>query len=372
MGRIVYVLRAFPEPSETFIRTEIRALRKLGTQTTVLTALRSDPPAEDWTEDDERQTPVIVLPDPGIPDPAATLRHATLGPRTAIRLGRLTKRAELATPLIPKDTTILHAHFANDAAVLAREISARTNIPYRVTAQAYDLYQDPLQLEANLLQAQRVITISNANAAWIRERVPNLAHVEVIRCGIDLEKFPYRDPPPPHNPARLLCVARLVPKKGHAVLFEAVRLLNEGGTPVVLACAGTGPLEAELRAKAPPGVTFLGNLSHDAVKEEMLRSDVVVLASRIAEDGDRDGIPVALIEAMALGVPVVATCVAGITELVARDFGRVVESNSPIALAEGVRRSIAAGKEPRLAGSRLARRRVETEHDGAKTTAELA
>ena len=77
MGRVVYVLRAFPEPSETFIRTEIRALRKLGTQTTVLTAERSSPAAEDWTAADERETPVIVLPDPGIPDPATTLRHVT-------------------------------------------------------------------------------------------------------------------------------------------------------------------------------------------------------------------------------------------------------------------------------------------------------
>src|SRR5262245_3074956 len=99
MSRVVYVLRAFPEPSETFIRTEIRALRKLGTPITVLAALRSDPAAADWTAEDERDTPVIVLPDPGIPDPAEALRHATLGPRAAIRLGRLAKRASLAAPL---------------------------------------------------------------------------------------------------------------------------------------------------------------------------------------------------------------------------------------------------------------------------------
>jgi glycosyltransferase involved in cell wall biosynthesis len=151
----------------------------------------------------------------------------------------------------------------------------------------------------------------------------------------------------------------MVPKKGHAVLFEAVKLLNETGTPVVLACAGTGPLEAELRAKAPPGVTFLGNLSHDAVRDEMLHSDIVVLASRIAADGDRDGIPVALIEAMALGVPVVATRVSGIPELLERG----VQPGEPTGLAHAIRQAASLAEEARLIQARSARRCVGAEHD---------
>ena len=97
MDRVLYVLRAFPEPTESFVRTEVRALGRLNTPTSILTAQHSDPPAEDWTRKGDLQAPVATRPEPGIPDPRTVLTHATSGPFTALRLGRLAKRAELAS-----------------------------------------------------------------------------------------------------------------------------------------------------------------------------------------------------------------------------------------------------------------------------------
>jgi glycosyltransferase involved in cell wall biosynthesis len=376
MGRVVYVLRAFPEPSETFIRTEIRALRKSGTDVTVLTATRSAPAAEDWTSADEADVPVIEIPGMALPMPKATAEALGLGARKAIRVARLAARAEAAAPLLPPDTAILHAHFANDAAVLARHIAKLTGLPYRVTAHAYDLYQDPLQLEENLLGAQRVLTISEANAAHIRKSIKQLRTVEVTRCGIDIDHFAYRDPPPPEEPARLLCVARLIPKKGHAVLLDALAELNKHERTALLALAGDGPLEPALRDRADDSdlartVTFLGTLGHETVRDAMLSSDAVVLAARVADDGDRDGIPVALIEAMALGVPVVSTTVSGIPELVARGTGRLAPPDDPAALADAIRQSIAATSDARRGQAFMARKRIEQDFDIARIVERL-
>jgi glycosyltransferase involved in cell wall biosynthesis len=260
--------------------------------------------------------------------------------------------------------------------VLARHIAKLTGLPYRVTAHAYDLYQDPLQLEENLLGAQRVLTISEANAAHIRKSIKQLRTVEVTRCGIDIDHFAYRDPPPPEEPARLLCVARLIPKKGHAVLLDALAELNKHERTALLALAGDGPLEPALRDRADDSdlartVTFLGTLGHETVRDAMLSSDAVVLAARVADDGDRDGIPVALIEAMALGVPVVSTTVSGIPELVARGTGRLAPPDDPAALADAIRQSIAATSDARRGQAFMARKRIEQDFDIARIVERL-
>ncbi|HZN55852.1 MAG TPA: glycosyltransferase [Candidatus Polarisedimenticolaceae bacterium] len=379
MSRVVYLLRAFPEPSETFVRNEIRALRRIGVPVSVLSAWSSHPPAADWTVGDEGGDPVTILSDMAIrPVPSAPLARILardllgLGPRRALRAARLASLAEAAARALPRDAVLLHAHFANDAAVLARYVGAITGRPYRVTAHAYDLYGDPFLLDRNLRFAARILTVSEANRSVLESRLMAAGiagkRVEVVRCGVELPVFDYRDPEPPRAPARILCVARLVPKKGHAVLLDALAALQRAGVAAVLDVAGSGPLESEIRARAEaPGlagsVRFLGTLSHAAVRDAMRRSDVVALASRVAEDGDRDGLPVALVEAMALGVPVVATAVSGIPELIAPGTGACVPPDDPAALAAAIRDTLGAPDDVRIARTRAARSRVEADFD---------
>lgn len=379
MGRVVYVLRAFPEPSETFIRGEIRALRRAGVPVSVMAAWRSDPPAADWSAADEAGVPVTVLSEQHhLEIPATRLVRmlagdvAGAGPRHAARAMRLAALAQAAAPRVPPDTAVLHAHFANDAAVLARYLGRLTDLPYRLTAHAYDLYQDPFLLERNLRHATRILTVSDANRAFLEERLRAAkldgTPVEVVRCGIDLDAFAYRDPGPSGTRARLLCAARLVAKKGHAVLFEALARLRAGGIDAVLDLAGDGPLEPALRERAARpdlsgAVRFLGTVAHETIRESMRASDVVALASCVAADGDRDGIPVALMEAMALGVPVVSTPVSGIPELVVPGAGRLAPPDDPEALAHAIRATIEAPRDALIAQTRAARARVEAEFD---------
>lgn len=288
--------------------------------------------------------------------------------------------AAAVRPSLPPDTWRLHAHFANDAAALARYLASVSGIPYRITAHAYDLFQDPFLLGPNLRGADRIYTVSGANLRFLQERAPSTGwdpgKMSVLRCGIDLAEFAYRDPPPAQRPARLFCPARLVAKKGHAVLLEAVRSLAERGTEVRLDLAGDGPLEGDLRARVASlglegRVGFLGSIPAEDVRERMAVSDAVVLASRVAEDGDRDGLPVVLVEALALGVPAVSTRVAGIPELLTPESGHTVEPDRADLLAAALAACLSEGAEERTARARAGRLAVEREFDVRRQVEEL-
>ncbi len=396
MNRVVYVLRAFPEPSETFIRDEIRALRRFGVPVSVLAGWRSKTPAADWTDEDAAATPVTLYDWRRWLQPARWARSLANGvgiwptvqrdligawPWSFYRVTALQQRAAVLAQELPSDTAMLHAHFANDAAVLARYLARLSGLPYRITAHAYDLYQDPFLLLPNLRGASRIFTVSEANRRHLVARLAKTrgapVSIEIVRCGIDLERFAYRDPPSPGTPARLLCVARLVPKKGHAVLFDAIARMRRDGVAVSLDLAGDGVEAPGLRARAARpdlagAVTFLGMIPREEVRSRMMRADAVALASRVAADGDRDGIPVALMEAMALGVPVVSTAVSGIPELVTEGAGRLVRPDDPAAFAEAIRATISASPAERQFQAREGRRRVEADFDLRRIAARLA
>ncbi len=369
------MLRSFPEPSETFIVREIEALRRDGVPVSVLAGWRAGgkvPAGLDVRWLDRR----------GVAVAAAWEDLKGLGPRPrrwarALRLGSM---AAAALRILPPDTWRLHAHFANDAAALARYLSSVSGVPYRITAHAYDLFQDPFLLDPNVRGADRLYTVSEANLAYLHERARRAgwdpARMSILRCGIDLVEFPYRDPPPPRRPARLFCPARLVAKKGHAVLLEAVRSLVERGIDVRMELAGDGPLEADVRNRLSSlglegRVVLLGSITAEEVRERMAASDAVVLASRVAEDGDRDGLPVVLIEALALGVPAVSTRVAGIPELLTSATGRTVEPDRADLLAAALAECLRESPEGRIARARAGRLAVEREFDVRRQVEEL-
>jgi glycosyltransferase involved in cell wall biosynthesis len=388
------VLRFHPEPSETFIRREIRGLMAVGVPVTVLAIERTSGAGGEAAGGESRgpMPRVRFLREARGDAPAGrtavrgaarrllvqVLRDGVglgLKPRAWGRCTRLAIDALRGRHYVPSTACRLHAHFANDAAALARYLSILCGVPYVVTAHAYDIYQDPFLLGPNLAAAARVYTVARANLRFLLSR-PEAARWDekrfaVLHCGVDLARFAYRDPPLPRKPARLVCAARLVPKKGHAVLLDAVASLAASGAEVRLTLAGDGPLAGPLRERAAAAgiataVDFLGTVDSERVASLVRDSDLVVLAARVAEDGDRDGLPVALIEAAALGVPVVSTDVSGIPELVDAETGWLVPPDRPDRFAEAVRAALQEPHSARERRARLARRRVEEEFDLAR------
>lgn len=391
-GGIAYVLRTFPEPSETFIHREIRGLLRVGVPVTVLAMSRvAGTELGDLVDPDASPLRVHYLeprrrgepPEARAPLPPGRsgrligsilrdLLHLRLHPRRCARAIRLAWRARRAVRCLPAGVRRLHAHFANDAAALARYIAAMTGLPYAVTAHAYDIYQDPYLLVPNLAAADRVHTVSRANLDHLLSMASDAGwqarKISLLRCGIELPAFPYREPGPAAVPARLLCVARLVEKKGHEILLQAVSQMVRGGTPVHLTLAGSGPMHDRLLAMVGElglegSVEFLGTVPQIHIPKLMHDSDALVLASRVAEDGDRDGLPVVMVEAAALGLPVVGTEVSGIPELVTEQSGWTSEPDDPAKFAEAIRSSIEASREERIARTRKAREIVEREFD---------
>jgi glycosyltransferase involved in cell wall biosynthesis len=184
--------------------------------------------------------------------------------------------------------------------------------------------------------------------------------IHVVRCGVDLERFKLKPQREPHVPARILTVARLAPEKGHLVLFEALQMLHQRGVPVRLDLCGDGPFRSTLERSAvelgiADSVTFHGAISQDSILEYLYDADVFCLPSF------SEGLPVAIMEALAVGLPVVATAITGIPELVEdKVSGRLVRAARPDLLADAIE-SLVVDHSLRQLVTAEGRRRVENE-----------
>jgi glycosyltransferase involved in cell wall biosynthesis/GT2 family glycosyltransferase len=260
----------------------------------------------------------------------------------------------------------LHAHFATYPALAAWICSRLVGVPYSFTAHAHDLFIHRIGLRRRIEDAAFCVGISEHNARILRALAPGRsADVHVVHCGVHPTSLPVRlRAPQPGAPMRVACVAALRPYKGHHVLVDAIARLACAGEAVELDLVGDGPLRGELeRQCARPGVAtrvhFLGGLTEPEVAEVLDRADAFAQASVVQPDGDTDGIPVALMEAMAAGVPVVASRVSGVPELV-RDgeTGLLVPPGDAAALADALR-SLRAEPGAAIERARAARALVE-------------
>ncbi len=271
----------------------------------------------------------------------------------------------------------VHAHWATHPALAAWLVRELTGIRYSFTGHAHDLYVDRAMLREKVAGAEFVVTISDFNRRLIEEVCGDAARgkVHVVRCGVDLAEFAPVPRRPPGVPA-FACVASLRPYKGHAILLDAVSLLRARGIAVRVVLVGDGELRRELEARVAreglAGIVELrGALPHEEVPAVLAGATAMVLPSVTQRDGQMEGIPVALMEAMAMGVPVISTRLSGIPELV-RDGGGglLVPERDPAALAAAMERL--AG-DPALA-ARLgegARRAVAEDFDRARNVARL-
>jgi glycosyltransferase involved in cell wall biosynthesis len=272
----------------------------------------------------------------------------------------------------------VHAHFASYPAIAAWTARALAGCSYSFTAHAHDIFRDQSLLPRLMADARFVVTISEYNRRFLERHNPAGTPVHVVHCGVDPAGWPVRlRAMPREGPVRVLCVAALEEKKGHRVLLRA---LADGGPHLARAelhLAGPGPLRGELEELARTlglgdRVRFHGALSEPEVAALLDRADVFVLASIVERSGFMEGIPVALVEALAVGVPVVATRLSGVPELV-RDgeTGLLAEPGDAASLAAALERAIA---EPDAARRRAGAGRalVEREFDAAASAARIA
>jgi glycosyltransferase involved in cell wall biosynthesis len=363
-GRVAFVLKGYPRLSETFIAQEIAALEKRGLEI-LIASLRHPTDARRHPVHGEIRARLLYLPEYLYQEPRRVLR-AWLSQRktaryaearsawlkdlardpTPNRIRRFGQALVLAAEL-PDDVRHLHAHFLHTPASVTRYCAMLKGLPWTASAHAKDIWTTPeWEKREKLSDCAWLVTCTEANRAHLAALAP-AGRVELVYHGLDAARFPAPDArssraaSDAEDPVVLLSVGRLVEKKGTDVLLEALAQL-----PATLhwrlVHAGGGPLGASLKRRAQSlgiaaRIEWRGALPQPEVLALYRAADLFVLASRIAGDGDRDGLPNVLAEAQSQGLACVASRVSAIPELIEDGrTGLLVEPESPAALAAAI------------------------------------
>jgi glycosyltransferase involved in cell wall biosynthesis len=367
MSRLIFVLKGYPRLSETFIAQEIRALEERGFAIDIV-SLRF--PTDKHVHPVHREIAATVryLPEYLYKEPWRVLRSWVKAafrrgywrafrqwikdlvrdptPNRARRFGQ----ACVMVAELPKDATRLHAHFLHTPASATYYAHLITGMPWSCSAHAKDIWTSPdWDKREKLATLDWLVTCTRDGYEHLREiAAPNdRDKINLVYHGLDFMRFPE---PPEHRrdlkaPLRILSVGRAVPKKGYADLLQALALLPEE-------CnwhfhhIGGGPLLDHLKGLAETlqiaqYITWQGSAPQEAVLEAYRAADIFALASCIAQDGDRDGLPNVLMEAQSQKLAVVATNLPGIAELVMPgETGLLVPPSAPENLSGALLRLI--------------------------------
>jgi glycosyltransferase involved in cell wall biosynthesis len=367
--RLGMILKGYPRISETFISKEILLLEQNGFDISIF-SLRQ--PRESFTHSHVQQikAPVTYLPEYILPfwKPLfnANLRLFLFNPRRYLKSFADALKSSMAvssplvatvrhflqagylvwTQLLRGDVVHLHAHFAHTPTSVALYASELSGIPFSFTAHAKDIYTShPAKLRRKISRARFVVTCTECNRQYLSNIAEGLpTPIYTIYHGIDLSRFSFSPEPPQSPPFRILSVGRLVKKKGYDDLLKALWILKNQGFPFEFFHVGDGELRENIQKMAADldlinNVRFMGTLTHEDLIPLYRRSHVFVLASKVASDGDRDGLPNVILEAMAIGIPVVATNVSAIPEAVHHGkTGLLVPPENPSLLAQAIKR----------------------------------
>ncbi len=361
-SRVAFVLKGYPRLSETFIAQEIAALERCGLQILIV-SLRHPTDSSAHPVHAQIQAPVLYLPEYLWHEPLRVLRawwqvRRLPGYQVARALwlrdlrrdltGNRVRRfgqALVVASEVPADVTRLHAHFLHTPASVVRYAAAIRAIGWSGSAHAKDIWTTPeWELREKLASCEWLVTCTGTNKDYLATLAPP-GRVELVYHGLDLERFPPtplarppRDGTVAMEPVLVLSVGRLVEKKGTDVLLDALASLP-AGLHWRLVHVGGGPLRDAMARRAQAlgistHVTWRGPLTQDELIKEYRAADVFALASRIASDGDRDGLPNVLMEAQSQGLACIATQVSAIHELIQDGVtGLLVQPDSPAALA---------------------------------------
>ncbi len=369
-GTIAIVLKGYPRLSETFIAQEIHALERRGFGL-LLYSLRHPTDEDMHPVHREIRAPVAYLPEYLGDDPRRVFagwrrarrlpgyrkaRRAFLSDlrrdRSPNRLRRFGQACVLAAEL-PAEVARLHAHFLHTPASVARYAASMTGLPWSASAHAKDIWTTPdWDKRDKLGEADWVATCTAAGRDHLAGLAPSPDRVALIYHGLDFARFaaPERPRPPhdgggPERAVTLLSVGRAVEKKGYGVLLEALARLPEA-LHWRLVHIGGGELRKALQARAGQlglgdRIDWRGAQPQERVLAQYRAADLFVLASRIAENGDRDGLPNVLMEAQSQGLACLSTRVSAIPELIEDGAtGVLVPPDDPAALAAALARLI--------------------------------
>jgi glycosyltransferase involved in cell wall biosynthesis len=425
-AKVAYVMNGFPRLSETFIANEIHQLERLGLALRLYSVKREHEPIVHPVVAAIR-APLTYLPKAsslsGTTLPAWLLEnlapfwraHAQVALRHPLRwagaLGsalalawrhrgpdhrgqtRLRKvfvkefmqAGEIAAAVMRAgDVGHLHGHFCHGVTTITWLASRMTGLPYSFTAHAKDIYQPELNpgrlLERKLAGARFVATCTCANAQVLRGRHARPCEVHTIYHGLDTDLFaPPLQPPvvAPGTPPLILSVGRFVEKKGFDHLIEACALLRDRGVAFQCVIVGergsayNGMRRLIERRGLLEQVRLESAVAQDKLRAIYARARVFALPCQVMADGDRDGFPNVLAEAMAMGVPVVSTRISGIPELIDDGVhGLLVEPRDAAALAEALH-CVVADDALRARLARDGRQRIVERFDSRRTTVAL-
>ena len=374
-----FVLKGYPRLSETFIAQEIAALERRGLNIRII-SLRHPTDLHRHPVHDEIAAPVSYLPEYLYQEPLRVLRawwqvrrrptYAAVLRQwwrdlkrdpTPNRVRRFGQALVLAAEL-PAEVDWLHAHFLHTPASVTRYAALLTRRPFSISAHAKDIWTTPdWEKREKLADCRWLVTCTAGNHAHLAELAP-AGRVTLAYHGIDLERFPApaarqheADGSDPAGPVMLLSVGRAVEKKGYDVLLQALALLPPD-LHWRFVHIGGGALRHKLRQQAATlgiagRIEWLGAQPQQAVLQQLARADLFVLASRVAGDGDRDGLPNVLMEAQSQGVACVASDVAAIPELIVDGrTGRLVPPEDAPALAAALESLIRDPPRRRMLG----------------------
>jgi colanic acid/amylovoran biosynthesis glycosyltransferase len=417
---VAYIMSRFPKLTETFVLDELVAVDRQGVRIELFPLLREraeivHPEALPWME----RAHYLPFLSPAIlrSNMRFLVRHPRryLGTLAAMirgtagslnflvgGIGIFPKVVHAASQMSALGVRHVHCHFATHPALAGFLIHRLTGIPYSFTAHGSDLHVERRMLCQKIAESAFAVTISRSNAAVITadcgEPIPKL---QVIRCGVDLRRFRPADERDhaaeapgatglrahsttesevdPHlrdRPAAITCIGTLHEVKGQRHLIAAVAKLAERGVNVCCRFVGDGPDRADLERLVDTlglrgSVEFLGQRTRSDVLEVLAETDILVAPSVPTNAGKREGLPVVLIEAMAAGVPVVASHLSGIPELVENDVtGLTVPPGDPAAIADALARLL-ADRQLRQRLARAGRERIEAEFDLDRNAARL-
>lgn len=401
--KIGYLATHYPSVSHSFILREIRALEAVGVSIEPM-AINPAPEDDVLTDVDraERARTFYVKSQPKKRILASVLRAFRRSPRGfmstavhAVRSARFDLKAGVWRLLQLIEAAIVwdhcertgvrhvHAHFGQVPATVAwftAELGNRIDPDgdewtWSVTIHGWHEFVN--EREASLRQKVHAASFVACISDYTRSQLMRIADpdhwhkLHVVRCGIDTSMFAQRPPRTPSKPARVLMVARLSPEKGHLVLLEAIKLLGDRGKRVEADLIGPGEFREDLedavaRLGIDDRITFHGACSPDEINQQLRSTDVFCLPS-FAE-----GLPVALMEAMAVGVPVVTTYISGIPELVIDGWtGMVVPAGRADLLASAIERLL-DDRELYASIVSAGRAKVEEQHELAENIPALA
>jgi glycosyltransferase involved in cell wall biosynthesis len=403
---IGYLTSEYPSPSHTFIRREIASLRGAGmgrgksTGTGIKTySVRAPGHVIDNALEREASDETFFILQRGkfaiVGDllRAFALRPLRFFKTLKLALGHrvpgvkallwalfyFTEAMVLVRQLKRDQVTHLHNHFANPAANVGMFAAHFLDIPWSLTLHGISEFDYPAGnlLPEKLKFARFAACVSHFGRAQAMRMVPPeiWPRLHLVRCGIDLEDLPKTQPAPKtrsaNEPLQLICVGRISPEKGHAGLIEALGNLRAKGTAITLTLVGDGPQMEQLRSLVnasglSEAVIFKGRLDERSTLEAIAQSDILVLPSFM------EGLPIVLMEALALGVPAVATRVAGIPELIVDgETGLLFDPGHWADLEKALAR-VCAHKDLREVLAKAGRAKIESEFAYPAAAAPLA